>query len=190
MALLYRYLIPAVWLSWAIYWWILARHNKVAVRRESSMSRLSHLGPLLIALWLLWAPDVPLPVLGKRFLPVAAWPFWTGFALTTAGIVFAVWARRHLGGNWSGIVTIKENHELIKTGPYAIVRHPVYTGLLLAFIGSAIARGDWQGLLAVALAAAAFYHKLRIEERWMREQFGAAYQEYSLRVPALVPYVF
>jgi protein-S-isoprenylcysteine O-methyltransferase Ste14 len=64
-------------------------------------------------------------------------------------MLFSVWARVHIGRNWSGVVTIKEGHELVDTGPYALVRHPIYTGLLVAFIGSAFARGNWSGVLAV-----------------------------------------
>ena len=86
-------------------------------------------------------------------------------------------------------MTIKEGHELITSGPYAIVRHPIYTGLLLAFVGSAMARGEWRGVLAVALVLWALWRKLRLEERWMREQFGEAYQEYCRRVSALIPFV-
>jgi protein-S-isoprenylcysteine O-methyltransferase Ste14 len=85
-------------------------------------------------------------------------------------------------------VTIKEGHQLVTTGPYAIVRHPIYTGLLLAIAGSAIAIGEWRGVLAVVVAFASFLHKLRLEERWMRQQFGEAYRSYCRRVPALLPF--
>jgi protein-S-isoprenylcysteine O-methyltransferase Ste14 len=94
-----------------------------------------------------------------------------------------------LGRNWSGIVTLKENHELITQGPYNLVRHPIYTGLLVAFLGSALARGQWRGLIAVAIVFWALWRKLRLEERWMREQFGEQYVAYSKRVSALIPYV-
>ena len=87
-------------------------------------------------------------------------------------------------------MTIKVDHELVTSGPYRMVRHPIYTGLLLAFLGTAIARGEWRGLLAVALALWAFWRKSRVEERLMREQFGGAYEEYSQRVAALIPFVF
>jgi protein-S-isoprenylcysteine O-methyltransferase Ste14 len=87
-------------------------------------------------------------------------------------------------------VTIKEGHELVTTGPYALVRHPIYTGLLLAFLGSALARGEWRGIVAVAIATGALWRKLRFEERWMRQQFGEAYRAYCARVAALVPFVF
>jgi len=189
MTLLYHGLFPAVWCAWVVYWLVLSRRNKVVVRREPLLSRVLHIGPLTIAALLLLAPHVPLPFLGERLWPIAAWPFWTGFAVTAGGLLFTVWARRHIGGNWSGVVTIKENHELVTTGPYAIVRHPIYAGLLLAFAGSAVARGEWRGILAFALVLAALYRKLRMEERWMREQFGDAYQMYCRRVAALVPFV-
>jgi protein-S-isoprenylcysteine O-methyltransferase Ste14 len=103
-------------------------------------------------------------------------------------MLFSVWARVHLGGNWSGIVTIKHGHELIADGPYAIVRHPIYTGLLVAFMGSAMARGDWRGVLVVLIVWWALWRKLRLEERWMVERFGQQYETYRRRVPALVPF--
>jgi len=103
-------------------------------------------------------------------------------------MLFTVWARVHLGGNWSGIVTIKHDHELIANGPYAIVRHPIYTGLLVAFIGSAMARGEWRGVLAVLVAWLALWRKLRVEENWLAERFGQQYEAYRRRVPALVPF--
>ena len=184
-----RFLFPALWLGWAAYWWALSSDVKAAARRESLASRLLHVVPLALAVILLWLPRFPVGILEERFMPVAAWPFWTGAILTLAGLLFTVWARVHLGRNWSGIVTVKEGHELITGGPYAIVRHPIYTGLLLAFIGSALARGEWRGVLAVAVVLAALWRKLRLEERWMREQFGSAYQAYSQRVAALVPFL-
>jgi protein-S-isoprenylcysteine O-methyltransferase Ste14 len=142
-----------------------------------------------LAVLLLWVPRINLPVLGDRFLPLMAWPFWAGVALTAVGLLFTVWARIKIGRNWSGIVTIKEGHELITSGPYAIVRHPIYTGLLPAFVGSALARAEWRGILAVVIAWSALWRKLRFEERWLREQFGESYQAYSQRVAALLPFL-
>jgi protein-S-isoprenylcysteine O-methyltransferase Ste14 len=99
----------------------------------------------------------------------------TGSALRLVflGLAFAVWARRHIGSNWSGTVTVKENHALVRTGPYAWVRHPIYTGLLAAILGSAIARGELRGVWAVALCTIAFVSKLRTEERWMRKYLAS-----------------
>ena len=106
-----------------------------------------------------------------------------------AGLVFSIWARVHIGRNWSGIVTLKQDHELIQSGPYRLVRHPIYTGLLLGFIGTAIARDEWRGWLAVLMVLAALWRKLRLEERWLTEQFGDAYRQYRSEVAALIPYL-
>ncbi len=118
-----------------------------------------------------------------------SWLFWTGFAITVCGIVLSVLARKHLGRNWSATVTIKHDHELVLSGPYAYVRHPIYTGLLLGFIGSAIALGEWRGVIAVALVTVALWRKLRVEERGMQQQFGEKYIEYSRKVAALIPFI-
>jgi protein-S-isoprenylcysteine O-methyltransferase Ste14 len=189
MHLIYRYAIPALWLCWVLYWWVASRDVKVTVRREPFVSRLSHIVPLVLAFILLSGSSAPTPLLGRRFLPLAEWPFWLGLLLTATGLLFSVWARVYLGKNWSGTVTIKQDHELITTGPYSLVRHPIYTGLLLAILGSAVARGEWRGILALALATVALWRKLRFEERWMREQFGDTYDAYAKRAAALVPFV-
>ncbi len=189
MSSVYRFFIPLMWLAWALYWSALSFNVKVAAKRESLLSRFLHLGPLALVVLLLLFPTIPLAILGERFLPAAVWPFWLGSILTAAGLLFTVWARRHLGKNWSAIVTIKEGHEFIASGPYAYVRHPIYTGLLVAFAGSAVALGEWRGVLAVAIGAWAFWRKLRLEETWMRQHFGEAYQAYCRRVAALVPFV-
>lgn len=187
--LAYRYAFPAMWLSWVIYWWVASRDMKITVQRESLASRLSHIVPLSIAVFLYSSQRVRNPFLAERFLPLTEWSFWIGAFLTAGGLLFAVWARLHLGRNWSGSVTIKEGHELVTSGPYALVRHPIYTGLLLALLGSTLALGDWRAVLAFGLSAGALWHKMRVEERWMRQQFGDAYQAYAQRVPALIPFV-
>jgi protein-S-isoprenylcysteine O-methyltransferase Ste14 len=184
-----RYLFHILWLGWAGYWWVASFNVKTTARREPLQSRLSHIVPLALAVVLLWLPQSPIQAFDGRFLSIAVWPFWVGAALTLAGLLFTVWARVHLGRNWSGTITVKQDHALITSGPYGFVRHPIYTGLLLALIGTALARGEWRGVVAVALALWAFWRKLRIEERWMREQFGSAYEEYSGRVAALIPFV-
>jgi protein-S-isoprenylcysteine O-methyltransferase Ste14 len=189
MAHVYRYLFPIMWLGWMGYWWAASHDVKSTARRESRGSRLSHTVPLTAAGLLLWLPTSPIQGLGGRVWPVPVWLFWVGAVLTLAGLLFTVWARVHLGRNWSAAITLKRGHDLITSGPYRIVRHPIYSGLLLAFIGGAIARGEWRGVVAVALAFAALWRKLRIEEQWMREQFGAGYDEYTHRVAALVPFV-
>jgi protein-S-isoprenylcysteine O-methyltransferase Ste14 len=189
MPLIYNYLFPAMWLSYIAYWWAMSTNVKVTERSESVPSRLARLSALILAATLLSLPSVPLPLLNERFLPPGELCFWSGAAITASGLLFSVWGRRHLGSNWSQEVTLKKDHELITSGPYALVRHPIYTGLLLAFIGSAVARDEWRGLIAVALVFGALWYKLRLEEKWMRAQFGESYEAYSRRVSALVPYI-
>ena len=185
----YRNLISAMWLGWAAYWWVSSRNVKPVLRHESLSSRFSHIAPLVLAVLFFAAPGLSFPILRERFLPVATWTFPVAAILTAIGLAFAVWARRCLGTNWSGTVTIKQDHELVTSGPYAWARHPIYAGLLLAFVGSAIAIGEWRSVLAVVLAALAFWRKLRIEERWMRDRFGETYPAYCERVRALIPFV-
>jgi protein-S-isoprenylcysteine O-methyltransferase Ste14 len=157
---------------------------------ESGASRLSHVGPLLIAAYLLAAPaPLPAPALHGRLVPLAIWPPAIGAALGFAGLAFCLWARVTIAANWSSDVQLKRGHELIVAGPYAHVRHPIYTGLLMMFAGTALAVGEWRAALAVAVAAAAFWLKLRREEALMRRQFGEAYAQYASRVPALIPFV-
>ncbi len=167
----------------------MAPGGKAVAERESMYSRLSHYLPLAIAIYLFAAPHVPFAKLNDRFAPLALWPVQLGAALTFARLAFAIWARMLLGGNWSSDVTLKRDHELVVAGPYRWVRHPIYTGILLGLIGTALALGEWRGVLGVVFAGAAYWRKLRIEEAVMRRQFGEAYARYASRVPALIPFV-
>lgn len=189
MPLIYDYLFPAMWVGYLAYWWGMSTNVKETERQESVGPRFLRLVLMVCAVALLWLPSVPFRLLNERFLPLSLWCFWSGAALTAGGMLFSVWARQYLGKNWSQAVTLKAGHELIASGPYALVRHPIYTGLLLAFAGCAVARGEWRGLLAVALVFGALWHKLKLEEKWMRAQFGEAYEAYSRRVKALVPHI-
>jgi protein-S-isoprenylcysteine O-methyltransferase len=125
----------------------------------------------------------------RLFIPNSDFTGMTGLLLVLLGIAFSIWARLELGGNWSGTVTVKQGHTLIRRGPYTIVRHPIYSGLLLAFLGVAIILGQIRGLLGVGILSLSFWLKSRIEERFMLEQFGAEYREYQRQVKALIPYV-
>ena len=159
-------------------------HPDQVVGRESLLSRLVRLVAFVLAVALLWLPKVPIPFFQKRFLPPSVLCFWGGAGVTAVGLLFAIWARHHLGSNWSQAVTVKEGHELIQSGPYALVRHPIYTGLLLGFAGCAVARGELRGVVAVALVFSVLWLKLRLEEKWMNVQFGDSYKAYSQRVAA------
>ena len=189
MQFVYSHLFTAIWVLWCAYWMIVSRNVKQTARSESQWSKVQRLVPLAVAALLLWVPTLPGGFLCEKLIPQTAWTFWIGAAITVAGLLFSVWARVHLGRNWSAVVTLKQEHELITSGPYGLVRHPIYTGLLVAFIGTAIARAEWRGVLAVALVLISFWHKLRLEEAWLTEEFGDVYRDYRRRVSALIPFV-
>lgn len=180
---------PALWAGWGLYWWQQSRGTKTNVWREPLGSRLLHIVPLVVASLLLVVRLDWMQGLNHRFVPLSYALFWVGWGIACSGLVFTLWARRHLGANWSGTVTIKSGHELITTGPYAFVRHPIYTGLLLGFAGSALAIGEWRGILALVIVTVALWRKLRVEERQMQQQFGDAYRAYQRRVSALIPFL-
>jgi protein-S-isoprenylcysteine O-methyltransferase Ste14 len=187
---IYTTLVGVLWLVWALYWLVSAAHVKATQRRESAGSRSLHMGPMVLAAVLLAAPHLPdVPLLYERFVPAGAAGAVPGCLLVLAGLALSAWARVHLGSNWSGRVTLKENHELIRTGPYAIVRHPIYTGLLLAIAGTALVRGEWRGLLAVVLMGVSYWRKLRVEERLLSGIFGDSYRRYCESTSALIPYL-
>jgi len=181
---------PVVWIAFIVYWQIKSFGNKTTQRLEPAASRILRLLVFLIVIVILSVPRIPLPWLYLQLWPSGLLPFWLGAAITVAGLLFAVWAREHLGRNWSRSVTIKQDHELITSGPYAVVRHPIYTGSLAGFVGMAIAIAQLRGVIAVALIFLVFWAKLRLEEEWMRSQFGETYAAYSHQTAALVPYIF
>jgi protein-S-isoprenylcysteine O-methyltransferase Ste14 len=114
---------------------------------------------------------------------------WACAGLMVAGFAFAWWARIHLGRLWSGQITRKADHRIVDTGPYALARHPIYTGLLTAIVATMIAKGTLLGIGGAVLIAAGIYMKARLEERFLREELGgAAYDAYSRRVPMLIPF--
>jgi protein-S-isoprenylcysteine O-methyltransferase Ste14 len=190
MAFGYNRFIACMCLMWLMYWMLASRNVKTTTRRESIYSRLSYIVPTIAGGFLVFSPNFPVSLRG-RFLPLTESGIWggSGAALVLGGLLFTIWARVHLGRNWSDVVTLKEGHDLITTGPYGLVRHPIYTGILLGFAGQAIARGEWRCVIGVLIAAWAFWRKLRIEERWMLELFGEKYRSYRQRVAALIPFV-
>ena len=187
----YAALLGGLWLAWLIYWMVRARGVKAVQRRESIASRFAYIIPTFVGAWLLWRTR-PTGFLADFYIPpegrLAA--YWGGVILIALGLGFSVWAREYLGGNWSGTVTLKQDHELIRSGPYRWVRHPIYTGIITALLGTAIAQGQWRGLLGFALIAGSLVYKLRIEERFLTELFGDQYRQYRREVAALLPGVF
>ncbi len=185
-----RIAIGCLWAAAGVVWLVGALTAKRIARSQSAGSRLLHLALGLLA-WLIgFSKPFGFGLLARPFVPNSPVTAYSGLALTIAGVGFAIWARLILGGNWSGRVTIKEGHTLEKRGPYAIVRHPIYSGLLLAILGTAIAFREIRGLIAVALVFAMLLMKSRMEERFMIEEFGSVYREYGRQVKALIPFVY
>ncbi|MGA2563521.1 MAG: isoprenylcysteine carboxylmethyltransferase family protein [Steroidobacteraceae bacterium] len=183
-------LISALWLLWALYWLVSARSLKAARQRESLISRLAFLVVMLLAATLLLSGHHRLRWLQAQWISGGWTRYWIAVALVVAGLSFSVWARRVLGGNWSGTVSVKVDHELVQTGPYRRIRHPIYTGLLLAVFGSGLAAGRLYGVAAFLLVALALWWRQRVEERWMAAEFGERYERYRRSSWALVPFVF
>jgi len=184
---LFGTIVAAMWLLWLAYWWYSSRGTKVTARSETAASRASHVMPLLLAGYLMSVTRLPFSHLSTRLYHPRTITSVLMVVAVGTGLAFASWARIHLGRNWSGIVTVKDDHELVRSGPYRLVRHPIYTGLIAAFAGTAVGQGTWTGLVAVGLVIIAFTRKLRIEEQFMTAQFGEAYARYQREVPALWP---
>ena len=185
----YEWFFPVLWAAFLIYWQVKAVDTKTTQSIEPAASRIVRALTFVIAVVLLSTKRIPLSWLYGQLWPQGLWPFWVGAAVFVGGLLFAVWARVHLGRNWSRSVTIKQGHELIKSGPYAVVRHPIYTGILTGFLGTAIALSEVRGFLVFALIFYILWRKLSMEEQWMRAQFGETYTEYAKQTAALVPYV-
>jgi protein-S-isoprenylcysteine O-methyltransferase Ste14 len=159
------------------------------VETESLASGIVHRLPVIAGYVLLFA-DFSLGPLDVRVVPATVAWTWVGAILTLAGILCAILARYTLGRNWSAVVTVKQDHELIQYGPYRVVRHPIYSSFLLAILGTAIAFGRLRDFLALLLSTLGWKIKSLGEERFMQNQFGDRYAEYMRRVRGLIPFVW
>jgi protein-S-isoprenylcysteine O-methyltransferase Ste14 len=177
----------SVWIVIGIIWLATSFTTKPAVRKQPVAASLAYKVTVFLAGFLLFDSGFSVGVLGVSFRPPSVILDSAGFAITVCGAAFAVWARFFLGTNWSSAVSVKQNHQLIQSGPYAIVRHPIYAGFSLGALGTAIAVGEIRGLLAVVLSVLTWRMKWGVEEAFMKEQFGAQYVEYKRRVNALIP---
>jgi protein-S-isoprenylcysteine O-methyltransferase Ste14 len=180
-------LAAAIWLAFIVYWSAAAPKGSAPLRRsESKQSRAVHV-------WLLWGAllllFLPVPGLRGRYLPLITGIVAAGLATEIASALFAAVARKHLGRNWSGAVAVNVEHRLVETGPYRWVRHPIYTGMLGMYAGTALVSGELHALIALLLILFAYYRKIRLEERILREEIGSTYDEYRRRTWALVPWV-
>ena len=178
----------ALWMLFGIYWAIEGLNAAPTQSSESSISTYFHQFLLLVALLLAVAP---VPWLTLRFLPSESRVvIATGLIVQAAFLMLAVWARRHLGRNWSAEVRIAVDHQLIRTGPYRFLRHPIYTAMLGMVLGTAIVSGEYHALVGLAILFIAYVRKTRLEEKILSQTFGPDYDLYRQDTWALVPPLF
>jgi len=179
---------------WAVSWFVAAIWSRRTAARPRFRDSVVYIVPTMIGAGLFaWGAEGRFGVRGMISLaPLWRLPDpigWVATALVLTGLVFAWWARLTLGNLWSGTVTRKEGHVLVEAGPYRIVRHPIYTGLLLSLGAIAVQIGMAASLIGVAFIAVSFWLKARLEERFLGPQLGeGAYADYRRRTPMLVPF--
>lgn len=181
--------------AWALSWWAAALWSRRTTARPSSRDQLVHLVPTVIGAGLVASGAQAR--MGGRFHPfgeAGLWRLtdaagWVLFGVCLAGLAFCWWARLTLGDLWSGTVNRKEGHVVIQSGPYRFVRHPIYTGLILALAAFAVELSTAAALIGVVFISFGFWLKARLEERFLSQQLGeAAYADYRRRTPMLVPF--
>jgi protein-S-isoprenylcysteine O-methyltransferase Ste14 len=175
--------VPILWLLWLGYWWFEARNTARTQKSESLLTAVLYRGATVIGVVLIFG----LKRQRTQLWPVGVPLLCIAVVLMLCGFAFAIWARRHIGRFWSARVTLKEGHQLIESGPYSLVRHPIYTGLLLSMAATVTTIGTVQSVCGYAALVGALIFKLAAEERLLAANFGEAYKKYQQRVKALIP---
>ncbi len=179
--------IEIVWIAWLLYWVAMAFANKRTVERTGFLGY--RIVTVLLVIGLLFLGRVAhLSSHSQLWHTTIALGIATD-CLVAAGAAFTVWARIMLGRNWSAEVTFKEDHELIESGPYALARHPIYTGLIVMGIGTAVSYGRAYDFVLLLGLCGGLWWKARAEEQIMTRHFPDAYASYSARVRAIIPFV-
>lgn len=179
--------IRAAWLVFLLFWIFAGlRVNRIR-KREPAGERLTRFAVIVVALLLVNSNLMSSGFFNRRFIPFTRSIPWLGAALTLAGVAFAIWARVHIGRYWSGTVALKVGHELVRTGPYARIRHPIYTGILSALAGTALAIGRYGPLLGFLLLLADLVWKSTKEETLLAREFGPAFEEHRRRTGFFFP---
>jgi protein-S-isoprenylcysteine O-methyltransferase Ste14 len=179
--------IAALWAIWLIGWVLASRWGAETVARKSVGSHLAYAVFIWAGAVLLFVHPQRLAVFAQPLLPRSVWIAWAGVVLVALGLGFTVWARLHLGRMWSGTVTLKADHIVVRSGPYGLTRHPIYTGLLLALIGTVLVRRTLSDVAAFILFMVGLMIKIHQEERLLTEHLGDEYRAYQAEVPAVVP---
>ena len=180
-------ILKGLWAAFGVYWLGSAFWTKKASTREHDALRVLRLAILAITFILLLTNWLRVGRLGSRFVPDADFIRWTGIGVTVSALLLCVWARLHLGSNWSDKVLLKVDHQLVRSGPYAFLRHPIYTGVLLGISGTALAVGEWRGIVALALMGANYFVKARREESILLSRFGQDFEAHRRRAGFLFP---
>ena len=175
------------WAIWAILWVAMAFFSKSTKRRESPGQRLQHVIPAMIGFLLIFREGIGSPWFTRPIFPDNPSLMLACVALTILGLLFSVWARLALGSNWSGTVTIKANHQLIRRGPYRFIRHPIYTGMLAALLATAITQQLVSGILGFVVVSFALYRKALREESFLSQEFGDAFVEHQRHTGMFLP---
>jgi protein-S-isoprenylcysteine O-methyltransferase Ste14 len=183
-------LVGAAWTALAAYWLVEGVRAKRTETWEGAGERLAHVLMMAAAFYLVAIYDARLGKLNERFMRERQWVTDLGVALAFAGAGFAIWARHHLGRYWSARVAIVSEHKLIRTGPYARMRHPIYTGMLVALVGTALVTGEYRALVGLGIVLYGLTRKAKKEEAFLAAQFGEDYQEYRRRTGFFLPKVF
>lgn len=177
------------WYAFMVAWGVAALKTKPDRVVEPRANRLLYGVYVVVGFALLFSRTLPVGLLRQRFVAPLETLQLAGVALTYAGAAIAIWARLSLGDNWSARIAVKVGHRLVCSGPYAYVRHPIYSGILLSVFGTALLIGEWRGLLAIPLVGAAFLMKGKREEAYMTTEFGEAYLRYRQTTGFLLPKV-
>jgi protein-S-isoprenylcysteine O-methyltransferase Ste14 len=183
----WRYLIEGPWVVFIAFWVVGALKSRRAQRAESFASRYAILFLEIAGFSLIFMDETEIGILGHEVIPRTYALAVTGVVFTWVGIALALWARWHLGQYWSARITIKENHKLIRTGPYARLRHPIYSGLDLAAIGSALVIDRWRCVIGVCLIILGYWIKAKREEAMLTGQFGTDFKEHCRYTGFLFP---
>jgi protein-S-isoprenylcysteine O-methyltransferase len=179
-----------LWMALVLVWLVSALRTKRTIQRQSSASQLLYTAILVVGVYLIFAKGTGIPWLDRQLVLVSIPIALVGLVTVLMGVVFSIWARVMLGGNWSNSVTVKEDHTLVRRGPYRIVRHPIYSGILLGMIGSALQRGEIRSFVGIVICGLSFWLKTRAEEQFMVQRFGEEYLQYCHQVKALAPFIF